>query len=106
MFLSRLLWTTSVKIGKDAGGNPGTVDAQFVAEDQDSAARWNAIAYELLHDSDPTDEDAEFDDPYTGADALVKVDGMGRILVNKELDTDQVGAIASVDLVLRAFDPS
>ena len=96
----------AVKIGKDAGGNPGTVDAQFVAEDQDSVATGKAIAYDLWYDDDLTDDDMELDDLYDGPDALVKVDSEGRILVNKELDTDQVGSIASVELVLRAFDPS
>ena len=95
-----------VKIGKDAGGNPGTVDARFVAEDQDTIAMWNVISYDLLYDNDLNDDDVALDDLYTGAEALVKVDSAGRILVNKELDTDQVGSIASVELVLRAFDPS
>ena len=96
----------AVKIGKDAGGNPGTVDAQFVAEDEDTNPDWDNISYDLWYDSDLTDEELELDDLYAGPVALVKVDSAGRILVNKELDTDQVGSIASVDLVLRAFDPS
>ena len=95
-----------VKIGKDAGGNPGTVNAQFVAEDQDTVDIWDNIAYDLWYDDDLTDEDMELDDLYDIAEALVKVDSLGRILVNTALDTDKVGSIASVELVLRAFDPS
>ena len=96
----------TVKIGKDAGGNPTSTDAQFQAMDQDSAGTGNAIVYSLWYDADLTDADDARDEPYTGADALVKVDSSGKILVNTELDTDADDSVAKVVLDLRAADPN
>ena len=91
-----------VKVGKDAGGNPGTTDAQFEASDEDSAATGKSISYGLFEDDD---DDAETDMvAYEGMGALVKVDGDGNIRVNEELDTDEDDSVNQVMLTLRAFD--
>ncbi len=96
----------TVKIGKDAGGNPSSRDAQFAASDEDSVGTGNAIVYSLWYDADTTDADDARDEPYTGDVALVKVDSSGKILVNQELDTDADDSVAKVLLDLRAADPN
>ena len=92
---------STVKIGKDSGGNPNPAVAKFTATDEDSAATGNAISYQLLHDADA---DGAMDDIYEGADAIVKVDSAGTILVNKALETDGANAVGMADLTLRAYD--
>ena len=94
-----------VKIGQDAGGNPSVEDATFTATDEDGAAAWSEINYDLWWD-DPDDATT---DPvlYAGAGALVKVDltGNGTVKVASMLDTDGINSVNQVNLVLRAFDP-
>ena len=94
-----------VKIGQDAGGNPSIEDATFTATDEDGAAAWSEINYDLWWDDD---DDPETDPVlYAGAGALVKVDltGDGTVKVASMLDTDGINSVNQVNLVLRAFDP-
>ena len=96
---------TVASIGQDAGGNPSSTPAQFVATDEDDSAAnpdWSPIAYSLWHDDDGDADTALV--PYTGADALVKVDTMGRILVSQLLDTDADTSVNNIALELRASD--
>ena len=94
-----------VKIGQDAGGNPSIEDATFTATDEDGAAAWSEINYDLWwdHDGDPETDTVL----YAGADALVKVDltGDGTVKVASMLDTDGINSVNQVNVVLRAFDP-
>ena len=43
-----------VKIGKDAGGNPATINAIFGATDEDTKAEFRGTAYDLWYDADTT----------------------------------------------------
>ena len=90
-----------VNVGQDAGGNPSTIEAQFVATDEDSAETGNDIKYDLWLDDDDTETPLEL---YAGDEAIVKVDDDGYIRVNMELDTDQDDSINKITLVLRAVD--
>ena len=92
----------TVKIGKDAGGNPATVNAVFVATDEDTKPEFIGTAYDLWYDGD--DEDDEFDDAYDGADALFYVDSSGAVKVKQVLDTDADDSLSSVVLKLRTYD--
>ena len=93
---------TTIKIGKDAGGNPSTVNAIFAATDEDANLAFKGTAYDLWYDGD--DENDELDDAYEGTDALVYVDSDGAIKVNKILDTDADDSQSFVVLKLRAYD--
>ena len=93
-----------VKIGKDAGGNPATINAIFAATDEDTKAAFQGTAYDLWHDADTTDNDDEFTDAYAGAIALFTVDADGAVTVAKALDTDADDSESSISLKLRAYD--
>ena len=95
---------TVTSIGQDAGGNPTSIPARFTATDEDSAATGNAIAYDLWHDNDLTDDETDKDDAFAGTDVTFRVSANGAIEVNTLLDTDADDAVRSVDLVLRAVD--
>ena len=96
---------TVVKIGQDAGGNPATREAQFVATDEDTVDAWDNIAYDLWIENDDDDPEAPSHVLYAGEDALVYVDeDGGEIKVNMPLDTDADDSINHVKLVLRAVD--
>ena len=86
---------TTVSIGQDAGSNPTSIPAIFTADDDDSAATGNAIAYDLW------DEDGNL---YGGKGDMFTVNGNGTISVNAELDTDADDAVRTIDLTLRAVD--
>ena len=93
---------TVVSIGQDAGNNPTSIPAGFMASDEDSAATGNAIAYDLWYDHDG---DAETDlIEYAGANAMFSVSSNGTITVGSMLDTDADDAVRSIGLVLRAVD--
>ena len=92
-----------VKIGKDAGGNPATINAIFAATDEDTKAAFRGTAYDLWYDAD-TDDDDEFTDAYAGAVALFTVDADGAVKVAVELDTDADDSESSVSLKLRTYD--
>ena len=93
-----------VKIGKDAGGNPATINAIFGATDEDTKAAFVGTAYDLWYDADTTDDDEEFTDAYTGAVALFTVDADGAVKVAVALDTDADDSQSSVSLELRTYD--
>ena len=93
-----------VKIGKDAGGNPATINAIFGAMDEDTKAAFRGTAYDLWYDADTTDDDDEFTDAYAGAVALFTVDSSGAVKVNVALDTDADDSLSSISLKLRAYD--
>ena len=93
-----------VKIGKDAGGNPSTVNAVFPATDEDTKSEFQGTAFDLWYDADTTDDDDGFNDAYAGADALFTVDGNGAVKVNTELDTDADDSLSSISLMLRTYD--
>ena len=95
---------TAVSIGKDSGGNPNPTPAKFMAMDEDSAATGNAISYQLLYDSDTSDDDHARDEVYEGEAAIVRVDSTGAILVNRALETDGANAVGGARLTLRAYD--
>ena len=98
---------TVVSIGTGASASqPSNVPATFAAVDEDSASTGNTIVYSLWYDADLTDDEADRDDPYTGAGAWVSVDSSGTIKVREPLDTDAPGAQPNVTLELRAADPS
>ena len=98
---------TVVSIGTGASASqPSNVPATFAAVDEDNAGTGNAIVYSLWYDADLTDDEADRDDPYTGAGAWVKVEADGTIKVRELLDTDAPGALTSVTLDLRAADPN
>ena len=88
-----------VKIGQDAGGNPATRDAQFVATDEDTKDAWDDIAYSLLEENDDGDLVA-----FAGE---FSVDAHGNIRVSAAmLDTDADESVNEFNLVLRASDPN
>ena len=93
-----------VKIGKDAGGNPATVNAIFAATDEDTKAAFRGTAYDLWYDADTTDDDDEFTDAYAGAVALFTVDADGAVKVAVALDTDADDSLSSISLELRTYD--
>ena len=100
-----------VKIGKDAGGNPATINAIFTATDEDTKADFRGTAYDLRYDAVTTDDDDEFNDAYAGtlADgkpALFTVDADGAVRVGTPLDTDADDSKPSISLELRTYDTS
>ena len=99
----------TVKIGLDAGGNPRPTEAKFAATDEDDNADnpdWSNISYDILHDADLTDDEKNRDELYAGADAMVRMESDGSIVVNRPLNTDGVDADDAVSLTLRAFNMS
>ena len=103
-----------VKIGKDAGGNPATINAIFGATDEDTKAAFVGTAYDLWYDADTTDDD-DFTDSYAGIltpagpltpekVALFTVDADGAVRVATMLDTDADESESSVSLKLRTYD--
>ena len=98
---------TAVSIGIDSGGQPNPEVAQFVATDQDAAVpAWQNVAYELLYDANPDDNNNELKDVYDGPDALVSVTADGTIVVASMLDTDEEDSVTEARLRVRAYDPT
>ena len=99
----------SVKIGLDAGGNPKPTEAKFAATDEDDNADnpdWSNVSYDILYDADLTDDEMSRDELYAGADAMVRMESDGSIVVNRALNTDGVDADEAKSLTLRAFNVS
>ncbi len=98
-----------VRIGLDPGGNPRPTIASFTAKDEDDNSdhpSWSVISYDLLYDSDLTDDEKTRDELYASTDAMVSVGSDGSIVVNRLLNTDGDDADDAISLTLRAFNGS